>query len=133
MNQPDKAQTINRTRSSSASARMSRLKHLPFLYASILAMLCLALATYLRADTISGTVKDPSGAVIAGAHIEIAGGDLAHAIILTSDDSGKFAAANLSPGKYSVRVTKEGFDDLATTVDLKGTAELPLSLTIAAQ
>jgi hypothetical protein len=104
-----------------------------FIYAVILALLCLALAAGLRADTISGTVKDPSGAVVAGARIEISGGSLAQAIVLTSDETGKFAAPNLNPGSYSVRVVKDGFDELVKTVELKGTAELGLNLTIAEQ
>lgn len=99
----------------------------------MLVLLCFAFAPPLRADTISGTLKDPSGAVVAGARIEITGGNLPQAIVLTSDESGKFAAPNLNPGKYSVRVIKEGFDDLVTTVDLHGTAELLLTLAIAAQ
>lgn len=134
MSQPDKTQSANRGRNSTVASKAFRhLRRLPFFYALILTLFCLALATYLRADTISGTVKDPSGAVVAGAHIEISGGDLSQAMVLTSDESGKFAAPNLNPGKYSVRVAKEGFDDLVTTVDLKGAADLPLSLTIAAQ
>src|SRR5580700_5956032 len=104
-----------------------------FIYAVILALLCLALAAGLRADTISGTVKDPSGAVVAGARIEISGGSLAQAIVLTSDETGKFAASNLNPGSYSVRVVKDGFDDLVKVVELQGTSELALNLTIAEQ
>src|SRR6266446_9990411 len=99
----------------------------------IVALLCLVLAPPLRADTISGIVKDPSGAVVIGARIEITGGNLLQSLLLTSDESGKFAAPDLNAGKYSIRVAKEGFDDLVTTVDLHGTAELPLSLTITAQ
>jgi Carboxypeptidase regulatory-like domain/Peptidase family M1 domain len=130
----DKTQPNYRKRNSTVAPKTSRrLGRLPFFYASILTLFCLALATYLRADTISGTVKDPSGAVVAGAQIEISGGNLSQPIVLTSDESGKFAAPNLNPGKYSVRVAKEGFDDLVTTVDLKGAAEVPLSLIIATQ
>src|SRR5437667_4705617 len=105
----------------------------PLLYPLILTLLSAPLTTPLRADTISGTVKDPSGAVVAGARIEISGGALAEPLVLTSDGSGKFIASNLSAGKYSVRASKEGFDDLVTTVELNGTADLPLSLTITAQ
>ncbi len=104
-----------------------------FLHAAMLVLLCLALAARLRADTISGTVKDPSGAVVVGARIEISGGNLTQPIVLASDESGKFAALNLNPGSYSVKVAKDGFDDLITTVELKGAANLPLNLTIAAQ
>jgi len=97
---------------------------------AILTLACLVLAPRARADTISGTVKDPSGAVVAGARIEITGGDLAQALVLTSDESGKFVAPNLSAGKYSVRVAKDGFDEVITDVDLHGTADLALSLKI---
>ena len=104
-----------------------------FVYLSILALIWLGLATRLQADTISGTVRDPSGAVVIEARIEITGGNLAQPLLVTSDESGKFVAPNLDAGKYSIRVAKEGFDDLVTTVDLQGTADLPLSLTITAQ
>jgi hypothetical protein len=134
MSQPDKTQFTNRKPNAPAISRMPRcFGRFHFLHASILVLLCLALATHLRADTISGTVKDPSGAVVAGARVEITGGDLSQPIVLTSDESGKFAAPNLKHGRYSVRVAKEGFDDLVTTVDLEGTADLPIKLTIAAQ
>jgi len=38
--------------------------------------LCLTASTWLHAQTISGTVQDPSGAFIPGARIEINGVDL---------------------------------------------------------
>src|SRR6266481_4330411 len=99
----------------------------------VMALLCLVLSPHVRADTISGTIKDPSGAVVTGARIEITGGNLLQPLLLTSDESGKFATPNLNAVKYSIRVAKAGFDDLVTMVDLHGTAELPLRLTIAAQ
>lgn len=95
--------------------------------------LALLLPTGARADTISGTVKDPSGAVVAGARVEISGESLAQPLVLVSDANGKFAAPNLKAGKYSIRASKEGFDDLSSTVDLNGTADVPLNLTITAQ
>jgi hypothetical protein len=134
MSQPDKSQPKDRKRNSFLTVRTFRQSRgLKFLYASILALLGLAFATRLLADTISGTVKDPSGAVVTGARIEISGGNLTQPIVLSSDESGKFSAPNLAAGKYSVRVSKAGFDDLVITVDLSGNADLPLSLTIAAQ
>jgi hypothetical protein len=110
-----------------------RLQSPDFFRAFVLALLGLALATNAWADTISGTVKDPSGAIVVGARVEISGGSLAQPIVLVSDDTGKFAASNLTPGKYSVRVTKDGFNELITAVELHGTADLPFSLTIAAK
>jgi hypothetical protein len=110
-----------------------RAGRLHVLYPFILAFCCLVFAAPLPADTISGTVKDPSGAVVVAARIEITGGNLSQALQLVSDESGKFVAPNLTAGKYSLRIAKEGFDDLVTTVDLHGTADLGLKLTIAAQ
>src|SRR5450432_1628354 len=107
-------------------------RRVSFLYSLMLA-LALLLSPGARADTISGTVKDPSAAVVAGASIEITGDSLAQPLVLVSDANGKFEAPNLKAGKYSIRVSKEGFDDLTTAVDLNGTAEVPFSLTITAQ
>ena len=86
---------------------------------------------HLRAETIFGTIQDPSGAVIAGASVEITGGDLAQPIVLTSDGQGKFTSPDLKPASYSVRVTRDGFEPLVKAVDLRGTIQLQLTLSIA--
>jgi len=96
-------------------------------------LLFLIVPTVLHAHTISGTVQDPSSAVIAGARIEITGGDLTQPIVLASDGLGKFASPDLKPGTYSVRVTREGFEPLIRTVNLQAAVELQLTLAIAKQ
>jgi Peptidase family M1 domain/Carboxypeptidase regulatory-like domain len=96
-------------------------------------MLCLGWGAELRADTLSGTVKDPAGLSVEGAKVEVTGENLAQPITLSSDPAGKFAAVDLKPGKYSVRVTKDGFQTLISTVDLRGAADLLLTLAIAEQ
>src|SRR5215475_3677986 len=88
----------------------------------VFAFFCFVTAPNLLADTISGSIKDPSGAVVPDARIEITGENIAQPVVLTSDDSGKFASPNLNPGKYSVRVAKDGFEALVTPVDLHGSA-----------
>lgn len=126
--------TINRFPASGRYQCVGRYRF-PCSLISVLFLLALFLAftASLRADTLSGTVKDPSGAVVSGARIELAGGNLTQPLALTSDSSGKFTAPDLAPGKYSIRVTKTGFEELSSTVDLHGTADLPLTLTIATQ
>ncbi len=96
-------------------------------------ILLLAAPAILGAQVISGTVQDPSGAVVAGARIEITGGDLTQPIVLSTDGEGKFASAELKPGSYSVRVVREGFDPLVRTVDLRAAVQLQLTLAIAAK
>jgi len=85
----------------------------------------------LHSETISGTIQDPSGAVIAGARIEITGQNLAEPVVLSSDSVGNFASPQLKPGTYSVRVTRDGFEPLIKSVDLQGSVQLQLALTIA--
>jgi len=89
------------------------------------------LPSSLHAATISGTVKDPSGAVIAGAHIEISGSGLTQPIELMSDGLGKFVSPDLKAGGYVVRIRREGFETLEKQVDLSGALELELTLAIA--
>jgi hypothetical protein len=98
-----------------------------------LALLYLMSAALLQAETISGRVVDPSGAVVVGARIEITGGELAQAIVLSSDGQGKFSSPDVKPGSYSIRVTRQGFEPLVQTVDLRGTAQLEFKLAIARQ
>jgi hypothetical protein len=96
-------------------------------------LLCLLAPTGVRAETISGTILDPSGAVIAAARIEITGGDLTQPVVLSSDGLGKFTSPDLKTGTYSVQVTREGFEPLIKTVELQGAAQLQLTLAIAGQ
>jgi hypothetical protein len=98
-----------------------------------LLLLFLASPVFLHAETISGTLLDPSGAVIVGARIEISGGGLSQPVIFSSDARGKFVSPDLKPGNYSLRVTREGFETLVKTVDLHGIAELELKLAVASQ
>ena len=87
----------------------------------------------LHADSIVGTVADPSGAFIPGVRIEITGGDLGKPIVLSSDAVGRFSSPDLTPGTYTLRLTREGFEPLVRTVEFKGGVKLELSLGIARQ
>lgn len=100
---------------------------------TIAAVVCFGcLAAY--GTTISGTVHDPTGAVIPNATVEISSSVLAQSIIVTTDAVGKFVSPNLQAGTYTVRITRDGFQALVTTVELQGaTAELSLTLTVAGE
>ncbi len=97
----------------------------------LLLLACLLGPTWLRAETISGTVQDSSGAVIVGARVEITGALLGQPVVLSSDALGKFASPELKPGTYSVQVTREGFEPVVKTVDLHGPVQLQLILSVA--
>src|SRR5579885_2929738 len=66
----------------------SRHLFVPFL---VLLLVYLAASTIVRADAITGTVKDTSAGVVAGARVEISGETLAQPIVLATDDAGKFS------------------------------------------
>lgn len=108
-------------------------KHLSFLFHTSLLLCCLLVPARLRADTLSGTVIDQSGALVPGARIEVTGGGLAQSLVLSSDGEGKFSSPDLKPGTYSMRITRDGFEPLVKTVELHGAMTLELKLAIAQQ
>jgi hypothetical protein len=58
---------------------------------------------------ILGDVRDPSGALIVGATVEITDVQRGVTRTLQTDSAGEYAAPNLDPGIYRVAVTKAGF------------------------
>ena len=88
----------------------------------------------LNAVTISGTVKDSTGAVIPHARIEIRSPGIEQPLVTSSDGLGHFVSPDLEPGTYTVRVIAEGFETLERSVELARTAltlEFELSIAVA--
>jgi Carboxypeptidase regulatory-like domain len=96
-------------------------------------LILILLPTYLCAATVSGTVKDPSGAVIPQATIEITGPQLGSPLKLVTDGQGRFTSEDLKPGDYVVRVAHEGFETLQQKISLTSSSELQFTLAIARQ
>src|ERR1700727_661397 len=59
---------------------------------------------------ITGTVKDPSGAVVPGAKVEVKASTLVGEKSLTTDSNGYYRFANLPPGNYTITVAGNGFE-----------------------
>ena len=63
----------------------------------------------ITTGTITGTVEDANGAVVPGANVEIKNVETNISRSLTTDEEGRFTALQLTPGKYSVTISKQGF------------------------
>ena len=83
---------------------------------------CLLLSFFLSAQpllaqgaggSISGTVKDESGAVMPGVTVVVKNTDTALSRETTTDEGGRFAAQNLPPGPYEVTAALAGFASVA--------------------
>lgn len=104
----------------------------PFLSAALVVLTIVITGARAQASTITGTIKDQTGAIIEGARIEISGGALTEPMLLSSDGVGRFASADLKPGSYSLKVSKTGFESDERTVELgNSNAEFELTLGIA--
>jgi hypothetical protein len=85
--------------------------------------------------SITGTVADPTGAVIPNAAITLLR-EGEPAITATSDGLGRFTVSRLSPGSYDVQAQAPGFDTTRLQnihVVPGATREITLTLAIATQ
>ena len=60
--------------------------------------------------TISGTVTDPSSAVIADAAVQVTNTSTGNVHSVTTDPQGQYSVPNLDIGDYEVQVSKAGFN-----------------------
>ena len=82
----------------------------------ILTLACTVLAQGGATGAITGTVQDPSGAVIVGADVRIINQDTgAVARTLKTDANGSFTATLLPVGMYTVTVSSSGFQEASIT------------------
>lgn len=83
---------------------------------------------------LSGTVHDPSGAVVPGASVTIADASKGFSRSATSDGEGNYLFLLLPPGTYVVTVTATGFAKLTSTnvvLTVGEQAQLALTLSIS--
>jgi len=83
--------------------------------------------------TISGVVKDDSGGAVPGASVHVVNEDTSAAVDVISDEQGAYRADALTPGRYLVEVTLDGFETVAnrTTVVAGQSAAVDVNLSPA--
>jgi hypothetical protein len=92
-------------------SRAARLLPLGLFVSFLLALLFPCPSAWAQKDTgaISGTVKDPSGAVVVGAKIKVTDVDRGTVVDTVSNDAGEYTVSPLKVGRYKVTVTNPGF------------------------
>ena len=115
---------------------LSRVRWQP---AVLVAALCIGFLPALHAQEVSasitGIVTDPSGGVIAGAQVEAEDLDRGVSWATASNETGNYALPRLSTGRYSVRVTADGFRAWAfpeLLLDVNQRARLDVNMIVGA-
>jgi hypothetical protein len=108
--------------------------------------ICAALTAQTATTSLRGSVSDPSGAVVAGAVIDLKNLATGQDVSKQSDGKGEYVFSPIDPGEYLIKVAASGFTDQskkaeilvsqpatinfalgiqasATTVDVSGTAQ----------
>ncbi|MGC9946322.1 MAG: carboxypeptidase regulatory-like domain-containing protein [Bryobacteraceae bacterium] len=102
--------------------------------ASKLSLLILLVPALLSAAAVEGIVKDPSGAAIPGAGVILKNSETALSENALTDNQGHFAFADVAPGKYTITIQHDGFEDSEKSIDVADApVTLALTLKIAAQ
>jgi hypothetical protein len=102
---------MNRSRVTCVEVRSnsSKLFNLRYLAILILAMVGLPFLAYGQDSTIVGTITDPAGAVVPNVTVTITHVETNRVRVVTTSDSGQYAADALSVGHYNVKAEIQGF------------------------
>jgi hypothetical protein len=101
-----------------------------FLLASSLFFGCNAQAESGTSGAISGTVFDPSGAVVANATVEVRNPVSGFSRTAVTDAAGKFTVPNVPFNPYHIQVTGQGFAPYAVDADVRSTVPVTVSINL---
>lgn len=102
---------------------------------SALFISCSGLAHAQSTATLSGTVTDPSGAVVPGAQVSVVGNATGLTRTVVTDSVGSYTVPSLPPGDYQVRATAAGFSTFVVknvTLQVDQRTTINMSLGVAA-
>jgi len=111
---------------------------MPFCYRLLAAAFlgaCLLSGSALQAESggstaLTGSVTDPTGAVVPNARVEIHNPVSGFDRVAVSDSSGQFAIANVPFNPYHLTVTAKGFSAYVQDVDVRSAVPVALSITL---
>jgi hypothetical protein len=106
------------------------------LFAAVMAVFYLALGIHAYAQSggsstsITGTVVDPTGAVVPNATVEIQNPVSHFERTATTDNAGKFTIPNIPFNPYHLTVTGRGFSTYAQDVDVRSIVPINVNITL---
>ena len=111
---------------------------MPFCYrllAAVFLAACLLFGSALNAESggstaVTGSVTDPTGAVVPNARVEIHNPVSGFDRVALTDSSGQFAIANVPFNPYHLTVTAKGFSGYVQDVDVRSAVPIALSITL---
>ena len=121
------------------NARPATLRTVCVVFACFVLLFACASASLAQTGgtgALTGTVTDPSGAVIAGATVVATDAGTGQARTTTTDANGSFKFSLLNPGNYTVKFSANGFKTVevpAVTVNVTETEVLNHALEVGAQ
>jgi hypothetical protein len=101
----------------------------------VLSLLTLCGAAWAQTGSITGTVKDPSGAAIPGATVVVTSPDRGITRQMTTNSTGDYNESALPEGNYDIIVTAAGFKKYqvkAVKLDVGGKARVDIPLEVGA-
>ena len=110
------------------------MKHfLKALFAAALIIAAARVACAQSTATVSGTVTDPSGAVVPGAQLTLHGNATGITRVVSSDKEGSYTIPSVQPGDYSIEASAAGFSrhvikSIVLQVDQKSTVNIQLAI-----
>jgi hypothetical protein len=87
----------------------------------------------IRSGTITGTVKDQSGAIVPGASVVLRNAVTGYAQSAVTDGRGSFRLTNIPENPYQLTVTAEGFDPFSQQVDVRSVQPAGLQIQLKLQ
>src|ERR1700733_3875835 len=102
---------------------------------TITAVLFLGAAAWAQgvggAGTVKGTVKDPTGGMMAAVTVTISNAVTGFTKTVTTEKDGSFQFLNLAPNGYHVTAKCQGLQTLERDVDVRSSVPIALDLTLA--